>query len=143
MMSALSRKTRVCPASSALSSCIQSRGFDSISVEDLAPRFKWVGLYSQRKQNLGGEFTSTMTNTELQDKYFMLRVRFDGGVVSTEQLRKVGGDFPAVCAGHCGLHGSSKRAAALDSGRGYACDLAEAGFRWLVYSLGLRRCSAR
>ena len=51
------------------------QGFDSISVEDLAPRFKWVGLYSQRKQNLGGEFTSTMTNTELQDKYFMLRVR--------------------------------------------------------------------
>ena len=66
------------------------QGFDSISVEDLAPRFKWVGLYSQRKQNLGGEFTSTMTNTELQDKYFMLRVRFDGGVVSTEQLRTVG-----------------------------------------------------
>ena len=66
------------------------QGFDSISVEDLAPRFKWVGLYSQRKQNLGGEFTSTMTNAELQDKYFMLRVRFDGGVVSTEQLRTVG-----------------------------------------------------
>ena len=66
------------------------QGFDSISAEDLAPRFKWVGLYTQRKQNLGGEFTSSMTNAELQDKYFMLRVRFDGGVVSTEQLRVVG-----------------------------------------------------
>lgn len=49
-----------------------------------------MGLYTQRKQNLGGEFTSSMTNAELQDKYFMLRVRFDGGVVSTEQLRVVG-----------------------------------------------------
>lgn len=66
------------------------QGFDSISAEDLAPRFKWVGLYTQRKQNLGGEFTSSMTNEQLQDKYFMLRVRFDGGVVSTEQLRTVG-----------------------------------------------------
>lgn len=66
------------------------QGFDSISAEDLAPRFKWVGLYTQRKQNLGGEFTGSMTNAELQDKYFMLRVRFDGGVVSTEQLRVVG-----------------------------------------------------
>lgn len=66
------------------------QGFDSIAAEDLAPRFKWVGLYTQRKQNLGGEFTSSLTNEQLQDKYFMLRVRFDGGVVSAEQLRTVG-----------------------------------------------------
>lgn len=65
-------------------------GFDSIPAEDLAPRFKWVGLYSQRKQNLGGEYTGNLTNEELQDKYLMMRVRFDGGQVTTEQLRVVG-----------------------------------------------------
>ncbi|MBF9011748.1 nitrite/sulfite reductase [Corynebacterium phoceense] len=65
-------------------------GFSSIPAEDLAPRFKWLGLYTQRKQNLGGELTSTLSNTELQDEYFMMRVRFDGGRVTPEQLRTVG-----------------------------------------------------
>ncbi len=32
-----------------------------------------------RNQNLGGELTSKLSNTELQDEYFMMRVRFDGG----------------------------------------------------------------
>ncbi|MBI8990226.1 nitrite/sulfite reductase [Corynebacterium meridianum] len=67
------------------------QGFDSIAEEDLAPRFKWVGLYTQRRQDLGGEHTGNATNAELQDRFFMMRVRFDGGVVSTTQLRTVGG----------------------------------------------------
>ncbi len=66
------------------------QGFDSIPAEDLAPRFKWLGLYTQRNQNLGGELTSQLSNAELQDKYFMLRVRFDGGRVTPEQLKAVG-----------------------------------------------------
>ncbi|MCG7247654.1 nitrite/sulfite reductase [Corynebacterium simulans] len=66
------------------------RGFKSIPPEDLAPRFKWLGLYTQRKQNLGGELTSKLSNAELQDEYFMMRVRFDGGRVSPQQLRTVG-----------------------------------------------------
>ncbi|MCK7643248.1 nitrite/sulfite reductase [Corynebacterium sp. CCM 8835] len=66
------------------------QGFDSIAEEDLAPRFKWVGLYTQRRQDLGGEHTGNATNAELQDRFFMMRVRFDGGVVSTTQLRTVG-----------------------------------------------------
>ena len=49
-------------------------GFDSIPAEDLAPRFKWVGMYTQRKQGLDGEKTSTLTNAELQDNYFMMRI---------------------------------------------------------------------
>ena len=64
-------------------------GFDSIDREDLYPRFKWLGLYTQRKQNLGGEFTGE-DNKVLEDKYFMMRVRFDGGICSTEQARAVG-----------------------------------------------------
>ena len=64
-------------------------GFDSIDREDLYPRFKWLGLYTQRKQNLGGEFTGE-DNSVLEDKYFMMRVRFDGGICSTAQARAVG-----------------------------------------------------
>ena len=66
------------------------QGFKSIPPEDLAPRFKWLGLYTQRNQNLGGELTSKLSNAELQDEYFMMRVRFDGGRVSPQQLRTVG-----------------------------------------------------
>lgn len=65
-------------------------GFESIPADDLAPRFKWLGLYTQRKQDLGGELTGQVDNSELQDKYFMMRVRFDGGRVTPEQLRVVG-----------------------------------------------------
>ncbi|WP_308607914.1 nitrite/sulfite reductase [uncultured Corynebacterium sp.] len=66
------------------------QGFSSIPAEDLAPRFKWLGLYTQRNQNLGGEMTSKLSNAELQDEYFMMRVRFDGGRVDPAKLRAVG-----------------------------------------------------
>ena len=66
------------------------KGFESIPAEDLSPRFKWVGLYTQRKQGMSGEQTSTLTNAELQDHYFMLRVRLDGGMVNADQLRVIG-----------------------------------------------------
>lgn len=65
------------------------QGFDSIAADDLAPRFKWVGMYTQRKQNLGGEHTGK-DNSELQDKYFMMRIRFDGGQSSPARARVVG-----------------------------------------------------
>lgn len=65
-------------------------GFDSITKEDLSPRFKWVGLYTQRRPGLDGTKTSTLTNEELQDHYFMMRIRLDGGLVSNEQLRVIG-----------------------------------------------------
>ena len=65
-------------------------GFDSIAKEDLSPRFKWVGLYTQRRPGLDGTKTSTLTNEELQDHYFMMRIRLDGGLVSNEQLRVIG-----------------------------------------------------
>ena len=65
-------------------------GFDSIPAEDLAPRFKWIGLYTQRKQGMGGEHTGVKTNAELQDKYFMLRIRLDGGQATTDGIRTIG-----------------------------------------------------
>ncbi|WKD58251.1 Sulfite reductase [ferredoxin] [Corynebacterium capitovis DSM 44611] len=65
------------------------QGFASIPPEDLAPRFKWLGMYTQRKQNLGGEFTG-QDNSVLQDEYFMMRIRFDGGRCTSAQARVVG-----------------------------------------------------
>lgn len=66
------------------------QGFDSIPADDLAPRFKWLGIYTQRRQDLGGEHTGQLENSELQDHYFMMRVRFDGGLANPERLRTVG-----------------------------------------------------
>lgn len=64
-------------------------GFASIPDDDLAPRFKWVGMYTQRKQNLGTEHTGK-DNSELQDEYFMMRIRFDGGQSSPARARAIG-----------------------------------------------------
>ncbi|QFQ01705.1 Sulfite reductase [ferredoxin] [Corynebacterium urogenitale] len=65
-------------------------GFASIPSEDLAPRFKWIGMYTQRKPFLDGTKTSTLTNAELQDEFFMMRIRIDGGLLTNEQLRVLG-----------------------------------------------------
>ena len=66
-------------------------GFDSIDPTDLHGRFRWWGLYTQRKPGIDGGKTATLEPEELEDKYFMLRVRIDGGQLSTEQLRIIGG----------------------------------------------------
>src|ERR687890_436260 len=65
-------------------------GFDSIPGQDLHGRFRWWGLYTQRKPGIDGGKTATLEPHELEDKYFMLRVRIDGGALSTEQLRVIG-----------------------------------------------------
>ncbi len=67
------------------------QGFDSIPAEDLAPRFKWIGMYTQRRQDMDGEQTGVLSNAELQDRYFMMRIRLDGGQMSAEQMRVIGG----------------------------------------------------
>ncbi|MEO7015453.1 MAG: nitrite/sulfite reductase [Leifsonia sp.] len=66
-------------------------GFDSIDPTDLHGRFRWWGLYTQRKPGIDGGKTATLAPEELEDAYFMLRVRIDGGQLSTEQLRVIGG----------------------------------------------------
>ncbi len=65
-------------------------GFDSIADDDLHGRFRWWGLYTQRKPGIDGGRTATLEPHELEDRYFMLRVRVDGGALSTEQLRVIG-----------------------------------------------------
>ncbi|WP_370947885.1 nitrite/sulfite reductase [Amycolatopsis sp. cg5] len=65
-------------------------GFDSIDPGDLRGRFRWFGLYTQRKPGIDGGRTASLEPEELDDRYFMLRVRVDGGALTTEQLAVLG-----------------------------------------------------
>jgi sulfite reductase (ferredoxin) len=65
-------------------------GFDSIDPADLRGRFRWWGLYTQRKPGIDGGRTASLEPEELDDRYFMLRIRCDGGALTTEQLRVLG-----------------------------------------------------
>ncbi len=64
-----------------------TEGFPSIPAEDLRGRLRWWGLYTQRRPGIDGGRTATLEPHELDDEYFMLRVRIDGGEVSLSQLR--------------------------------------------------------
>jgi sulfite reductase (ferredoxin) len=66
------------------------RGFDSIDPADLRGRFRWWGLYTQRRPGIDGGRTGTLEPEELDDSYFMMRVRIDGGALTTRQLQVLG-----------------------------------------------------
>src|SRR5207248_6201958 len=65
-------------------------GFDSIDPGDLRGRFRWYGLYTQRRPGIDGGRTAVLEPEKLNDEFFMLRVRVDGGALTTEQLAVVG-----------------------------------------------------
>ncbi len=67
------------------------QGFDSIDPADLRGRMRWYGLYTQRRPGIDGGKTATLEPEELDDSYFMLRIRIDGGQLSNDQLRTVAG----------------------------------------------------
>lgn len=62
-------------------------GFDGIDPSDLRGRFRWWGLYTQRRPGIDGGRTAVLEPHELDDRYFMLRVRIDAGQVNLDQLR--------------------------------------------------------
>jgi sulfite reductase (ferredoxin) len=64
-------------------------GFDSIDPADLRGRFRWHGLYTQRRPGIDGGKTAILEPEELDDRYFMLRVRIDGGQLDPAQLRAI------------------------------------------------------
>lgn len=64
-------------------------GFASIPPEDLNGRFRWMGLYTQRKPGIDGARTAKLTPEEMSDEYFMMRIRLDGGAITTDQLRVI------------------------------------------------------
>jgi sulfite reductase (ferredoxin) len=66
-------------------------GFDAIPGDDLHGRFRWWGLYTQRKQGIDGGQTASLEPHELEDRFFMLRVRTDGQVLTPTHLRVIGG----------------------------------------------------
>ena len=66
------------------------RGFDSIDPADLRGRFRWMGLYTQRKPGIDGGKTGALAEEELDDRYFMMRVRSDGALLGADQLRTLG-----------------------------------------------------
>jgi sulfite reductase (ferredoxin) len=64
-------------------------GFRSIGKQDLRSRLRWYGLYTQRKQGVPGERTGSAEPEELEDEFFMMRIRIDGGQMTSEQLRAI------------------------------------------------------
>ena len=64
-------------------------GFDSIDPADLRGRFRWYGLYTQRRPGIDGGRTAVLEPEELEDRYFMLRVRVDGGRLDHARLRTI------------------------------------------------------
>lgn len=65
-------------------------GFDSIDKSDLRGRFRWWGLYTQREQGYDGTWTGDENTDKIEAKYFMMRVRCDGGAISAAALRTLG-----------------------------------------------------
>ncbi|HEX9032681.1 MAG TPA: nitrite/sulfite reductase [Streptosporangiaceae bacterium] len=66
-------------------------GFDSIDPADLRGRFRWWGLYTQRRPGIGGGKTGALDDAEIEDSYFMMRVRIPGGQLTAVQLRTIAG----------------------------------------------------
>ena len=64
-------------------------GFDSIDPADLRGRFRWYGLYTQRRPGIDGGKTAVLEPEELDDRYFMLRIRIDGGQLDHPQLTTI------------------------------------------------------
>jgi sulfite reductase (ferredoxin) len=64
-------------------------GFDSIDPTDLRGRFRWWGLYTQRKPGIPGGKTGALEDEEIEDSYFMMRVRIPGGQLSSAQVRAI------------------------------------------------------
>ncbi|MCW2761025.1 MAG: nitrite/sulfite reductase [Marmoricola sp.] len=66
------------------------KGFASIDPADLRGRFRWMGLYTQRAPGFDGGKTAMLEEEELDDEFFMLRVRSDGELLDADKLRALG-----------------------------------------------------
>ncbi|AEH11292.1 MULTISPECIES: nitrite/sulfite reductase [Protofrankia] len=66
-------------------------GFAGIDPQDLRGRFRWWGLYTQRREGIDGGKTAVLEPEELEAPFFMQRIRLDGGRLTSDQLRVVAG----------------------------------------------------
>ncbi len=64
-------------------------GFDSIDPADLRGRMRWMGLYTQRRPGIDGGKTGVLEPEELDDRYFMMRIRIPGGRLTIASLRAI------------------------------------------------------
>src|SRR5438105_13745453 len=65
------------------------QGFRSIWPDDLRGRFRWWGIYTQRRQGVPGGRTAAAEPHELEDEFFMMRIRMAGGLLNSDQLRTI------------------------------------------------------
>jgi sulfite reductase (ferredoxin) len=65
------------------------RGFASIDPADLRGRFRWHGLYTQRRPGIDGGRTAQLDPADLDDEFFMMRIRIDGGQLDHAQLTTI------------------------------------------------------
>ncbi|MFL6239400.1 MAG: nitrite/sulfite reductase [Actinomycetes bacterium] len=72
-----------------IESIYQYRGFDAIDPADLRNRMRWWGLYTQRAPGIDGGKTAILEPEELDDKFFMMRIRIPGGQLTSHQLRTI------------------------------------------------------
>ncbi|GAA3305589.1 hypothetical protein GCM10020219_000400 [Nonomuraea dietziae] len=87
---------------------------------DLRGRMRWYGLYTQRKPGIDGGKTAILEPEELDDRYFMLRVRIDGGQLSLEQLRVLADISNLYGRGTADLTRPAEHPVPLDRDRGGA-----------------------
>ena len=104
-------------------------GFESIDKGDLRGRFRWWGLYTQRKPGYDGTWTGDDNTDMLEDEYFMLRVRCDGGALTAAALRTLGEISTEFARDTADISDRRERPVPLDPGRGHAGDLAIASTR--------------
>ena len=95
-------------------------GFDGIDAGDLRGRMRWMGLYTQRAQGIPGGKTALLEPEELEDSYFMMRVRIDGGQLSSDAAARDRRHQHRVRPRRRRRHRPAERAVPLDPHRGRA-----------------------
>lgn len=65
-------------------------GIAGVDLTDRRSRFRWWGMYTQRKPGIPGSSIGSIAPEDLEDDCFMMRVRIDGGALTSEQLRVLG-----------------------------------------------------
>ena len=119
------------------------RGFDSIDPADLRGRFRWMGLYTQRAPGFDGGKTATLEPHELDDRFFMMRVRSDGELLGAGAAAHARRDLDRLRPRHRRHHRPAEHPVPLDPDRGRARDLVAARHGRPEHPGGLRRLPPR
>src|SRR4051794_10630019 len=61
-----------------------------IERQDVRGGLRWMGLYAEREQGYDGSWSGDENADVHEAEHFMMRVRGDGGALTTQALRTVG-----------------------------------------------------